>query len=77
MTGDLSRVRCRLETAVSLLPGKPADAQDEYSRFEETAAAILDSEFNDFRSGILEEYLSALCTAKMLELDLVPDILDK
>jgi hypothetical protein len=38
MTGDLSRVRCRLETAVSLLPGKPADAQDEYSRFEETAA---------------------------------------
>lgn len=73
MTGDLSRVRARLESAVALLPGQPAGAQEEYSRFEETSAAILDSEFQDFRPGILEKYLTTLCAARMLELDLVPD----
>lgn len=73
MTGDLSRVRARLEIAVANLPDKPASPEEEYSRFEETAAAILDSEFQDFRPGILETYLAVLCEAKSLELDLVPD----
>ena len=73
MTGDLSRVRARLEIAVSLLPYKPESPEEEYSAFEETAVAILDSEFQDFRPGILETYLGVLCEAKMLDLDLVPD----
>ena len=70
---NLAEVRARLEEAVAGLPGEPADTQEEYSRFEETAAAILDSEFEDFGPGTLEKYLTVLCTAKLLELDLAPD----
>ncbi|PLW68156.1 hypothetical protein [Pseudohalioglobus lutimaris] len=73
MTGDLSRVRCRLEKAVADLPGEPANAEEAYSRFEETAAAILDSEWEQYTPGILETYLAVLCEARMLELGLVPD----
>jgi hypothetical protein len=73
MTGDLSRVRARLEIAVALIPDKPATVEEEYERFELTAAAILDSEFQDFRPGVLETYLAVLCEARMLELNLVPD----
>ena len=73
MIGNLSKVRARLEIAVALNPDKPATAEEEYLHFESTAAAILDSEFDDFEPRILENYLAVLCRARMLELNLAPD----
>jgi hypothetical protein len=75
MIGDLSKVRARLEIAVALNPDKPATAEEEYLHFESTAAAILDSEFEDWEFKILENYLTALCKVRMMELGLTPDLL--
>ena len=54
---NIAEVRARLETAVAGLPGIPADAEKAYERYEQIAIAMLDSEFEDFTPGLLEEYL--------------------
>lgn len=73
MTGDLSRVRCRLETAVSHLPGEPADAVELYERTLMVSQQILDSEAYDYEpEGALEELLSSYLYVRQIELGLLP-----
>ncbi len=69
---SLAEVGARLEEAVSLLPGEPADPAETFDRYESVAIAILDSEHTDFTPGLLEEYLQTLLYKRQLELDLVP-----
>ena len=68
---NLAEVRARLEETVAGLPGDPADTQEEYSRFEETAAAILDSEFEDYAPGLLQELLMSYLYIRQIELGLI------
>lgn len=69
---SLAEVGARLEEAVSLLPGEPANPAETFDRYESVAIAILDSEHTDFIPGQLEEYLQTLMYKRQLELDLVP-----
>ena len=69
---SLAEVGARLEEAVRLLPGEPADPQDDFDRYESVAIAILDSEHADFIPGQLEEYLQTLMYKRQLELNLIP-----
>jgi len=69
---SLAEVSARLEEAVSLLPGEPADPAETFDRYESVAIAILDSEHTDFTPGLLEEYLQTLMYKRQLELDLIP-----
>ena len=72
----LAEVGTRLEEAVGLLPGEPACPAEIFQAHESVATAILDSEYMDFESGLLEEYLMTLLHLKRLELGLSPDALD-
>jgi|TARA_B110000977_G_C10785254_1_gene380243 hypothetical protein len=72
MTGDLSRVRCRLETAVSLIPGEPANMEELAEKLEMVGVQIIDSEFESFRPGELAEYIGAYLYVRQLELGLIP-----
>ncbi len=69
---SLAEVGARLEEAVRLLPGEPADPQEAFDRYESVAIAILDSEHTDFIPGQLEEYLQTLLYKRQLELNLIP-----
>jgi hypothetical protein len=69
---SLAEVGVRLEEAVSLLPGEPADPAETFDRYESVAIAILDSEHTDFIPGLLEEYLQTLMYKRQLELNLIP-----
>ena len=69
---DLAAVGARLEEAVQLLPGVPADNAEVFDRYESVAIAILDSEYTDFIPGLLEEYLQTLMHKRQLELGLIP-----
>lgn len=67
---SLAEVGARLEKAVERIPGSPTSAQDVFDRYEMTAIQILDSEFTDFGTNVLEEYLRTLLHLKKLELGL-------
>lgn len=69
---SLAEVGARLEEAVALLPGEPADNAETFDRYESVAIAILDSEHTDFAPGQLEEYLQTLLHKRQLELNLIP-----
>jgi hypothetical protein len=69
---SLAEVAIRLEEAVLLLPGEPANHAEKFDRYESVAIAILDSEHTDFIPGQLEEYLQTLMYKRQLELDLIP-----
>ncbi len=69
---NLAEVGARLEEAVRLLPGEPADPQETFDRYESVAIAILDSEHTDFTPGQLEDYLKTLLHKRQLELNLIP-----
>ena len=69
---NLAEVGSRLEKAVALLPGVPADSEDLADRYEQVAIAILDSEHADFIPGELQEYLETVLYTKRLELGLIP-----
>ena len=69
---NLAEVGSRLEKAVALLPGVPADSEDLADRYEQVAIAILDSEHADFIPGELQEYLETVLYIKRLELGLIP-----
>ena len=71
-TPSLRAVSARLEEAVLLLPGEPADPAETFDRYESVATAILDSEHTDFIPGQLEEYLQTLMYKRQLELNLIP-----
>lgn len=69
----LAQVGVRLEEAVSTLPGEAANPADLYDRYEMLAIAILDSEFEDYEYGMLEEYLMTYLYLKRLELGIPLD----
>ena len=71
-TPSLREVGARLEEAVELLPGEPADPQERFDRYESLAIAILDSEHTDFIPGRLQEYLQTCLYKRQLELNLIP-----
>jgi hypothetical protein len=73
---SLAEVGDRLKKAVALLPSEPTCPAETYESYESVAIAILDSEYMDFESGLLEEYLMILLHLKRLELGLSPDLLD-
>jgi hypothetical protein len=54
---SLAEVGVRLEEAVARLPGEPDSPEEHYERYEAMAIAILDSEFNNWPEGVLEEHL--------------------
>ncbi len=69
---NLAEVGAHLEKAVSGLQGEPTDTAEIYERYESVAIAILDSEFDDFEPGLLEEYLQQTLYLKRLELGQEP-----
>ena len=70
---DIAAVRARLEEAVARLPGEPAiSPQAQFDRLEEVATMILDSEFEDFPPGMLQELLMAFLYLRQIELGLLP-----
>tara|TARA_R110002072_G_scaffold69450_2_gene168258 strand:- start:420 stop:659 length:240 start_codon:yes stop_codon:yes gene_type:complete len=71
MTGDISRVRCRLESAVSHLPDEPTSPADLFDRYEMVATQILDSEFEDYAPGMLQELLMSFLYVRQIELGLI------
>jgi hypothetical protein len=68
---DIAEVRTRLESAVAGLAGEPADAADLYDLYEQIAIQILDSEFDGYPPGLLQEYLMTLLYLRQLELGLI------
>jgi hypothetical protein len=74
-TPSLRAVGARLEKAVALLPCEPACPAEIFNRYESVAIAILDSEYMDFESDLLEEYLMTLLHLKRLEQGLPADAL--
>jgi len=68
---DIAEVRARLEKAVAGLPGEPADAAELFNRTEQVAIQILDSEFEDFAPGMLQELLMSYLYIRQIELGLI------
>jgi len=69
---DLVEVSARLEEAVARITGPPANAEEEYERYEMTAIAILDSEHENYPEGLLCGHLSDYLSEKRQELGLEP-----
>jgi hypothetical protein len=69
---EIAAVRGRLEEAVAALPGEPADAAELFDRTEQVAIQILDSEFEDYTSGSLQELLMSYLYIRQIELGLLP-----
>jgi len=66
---SLAEVGARLEEAVLALSGDTAiTPQDIYDRYEMLAIAILDSEWDQYGAGCLEDHLQRLLHQKRLEL---------
>ena len=68
---DIAAVRARLEEAVAALPGDPADAAEVFDRTEQVAIQILDSEFEDYAPGMLQELLMSYLFIRQIELGLI------
>jgi hypothetical protein len=78
MPRNLVCIKRELEEAVARIPGKPEDALEEYSRWEETSAAINDAlAYQEFVTPddvqLLELHLLTLCELNALELNVVLD----
>ena len=71
-TRDIAAVRTRLEEAVAALPGEPADPAESFERTEQVAIQILDSEFEDYPPGALQELLMSYLYIRQIELGLLP-----
>ena len=69
---DIAAVRARLEEAVAALPGEPVDAAEHFERTEMLAVQILDSEFEDYTPGALQELLMSYLYIRQIELALLP-----
>ena len=68
---DIAEVRARLEKAVSGLPGESADSAELFNRTEQVAIQILDSEFEDYPPGLLQELLMSYLYIRQIELGLI------
>jgi hypothetical protein len=69
MTGDISRVRARLEESVAGLPGEPRDAQDLLDRYEMVGTQMIDSEWDQYEpEGALIELVTAYIWVRAIEI---------
>jgi len=64
---SLAEVRARLEEAVNALPEGPTPLA-QYECYEMIAIEMLDSEFELYQEGLLEDYLKVYLHLKRLEL---------
>ena len=69
---SLAEVRLCLEQAVAGPPPPGTDAADLFDLYEEIAIQVLESEFNNYTAGTLQEYLETYLYLKRLELGLIP-----
>ncbi|MBT4130421.1 MAG: hypothetical protein HOE44_06815 [Candidatus Marinimicrobia bacterium] len=67
---NIDEVGKRLENAVMSLPHISDQPKDLYDQYEGIAIEILDSEFDSYPEGVLEQYLSVhlYCLSKELGL---------
>ncbi len=56
---NMAEVGARLEKAAMAILGENASASQRYDTYEMLAIQMLDSEFQDYSDGQLEEYLAA------------------
>jgi len=70
---SLAEVGARLEEAVALLPGEPADPAEIFDRYEMVAIQVLDC-LTDFTPEVLEHYLMGFLDQKRMALGLPPDL---
>ena len=68
---DIAEVRARLEKAVAGLPGDPVDSAEIFNRTEQVAIQILDSVFEDYAPGMLQELLMSYLFIRQIELGLI------
>ncbi len=76
---NLAAISARLEETVSRLPVRATNAAELFDRYEEVAIQVLDSEFDNYTPGELQEYLETFLYLKQLELGLIsfPDPLEQ
>lgn len=65
---ELSEVSARLELAYANSKEATMTPQEQYALYEAIAIQILDSEFDEYEEGVLEEYLVAFLEQKRTEL---------
>ena len=65
---DISEVAARLELAYAKCKEEAMTPQEQYDLYESTAIQILDSEFDEYEDGALEEYLIVYLEQKRREL---------
>lgn len=65
---ELSEVSVRLEQAYANCKEETMTQQEQYDLYESIAIQILDSEFDEYEEGVLEEYLVAFLEQKRKEL---------
>ena len=71
-THSLKGVASHLEDAVAGLPVQATNTAELYDLYEEIAIQVLDSEYANYPTGTLEDYLKTFLHLKRLELGLVP-----
>jgi hypothetical protein len=64
----LSEVSVRLEQAYADSKEEIMTPQEQFDWYESIAIQILDSEFDEYEEGVLEEYLMAFLESKRREL---------
>jgi hypothetical protein len=64
----LSEVSARLELAYASCKSAAITPQEQYDLYETIAIQILDSEFDEYKEGVLEEYLVTYLANKRREL---------
>jgi hypothetical protein len=65
---DLSEVSVRLELAFANSKDDAMTPQEQYDLYETIAIQILDSEFDEYEEGVLEEYLVMFLESKRIQL---------
>ena len=67
---SLAEVGIRLEKTAAVLSDDADSPQDHYDRLEQLAIQILDSEFDDYPEGALENFLRGFLSTKWHQLNL-------
>jgi hypothetical protein len=65
---ELSEVSVRLELAYANSKEEAMTPQEQYDLYESIAIQILDSEFDEYEEGVLEEYLMVFLESKRIQL---------
>jgi hypothetical protein len=67
---DLAEVSVRLELAYANCKEATMTSQEQYDLYESITIQILDSEFDEYEEGVLEEYLVLFLESKRRELNI-------